>query len=184
VSRFAGVCALAVIISVAVLGQKADIPKWVGTWELDVQESSFGKILFPGAPVDFTPLSQRAKLEQATDKLKMSADIVYSDASGTHKVQEETSFSLDGQETVVGPGSLSFRRMDDSTFDIISRLNTKNTNVGEVSHFAVSSDGQTLTETKTQTEREAVPEDAEKNSGAVIRTSISVLVFRKLPDHK
>lgn len=183
-SRFAGVCALAVIISVAVLGQKADIPKWVGTWELDVQESSFGKILFPGAPVDFTLLSQRAKLEQATDKLKMSADIVYSDASGTHKVHEETSFSLDGQETVVGPGSLSFRRMDDSTFDIISRLNTKNTNVGEVSHFAVSSDGQTLTETKTQTEREAVPEDAEKNSGAVIRTSISVLVFRKLPDHK
>jgi hypothetical protein len=56
--------------------------------------------------------------------------------------------------------------------------------LGEVSHFAVSSDGQTLTETKTQTEREAVPEDAEKNSGAAIRTSISVLVFRKLPDHK
>ena len=62
--RFAGVCALAVIISVAVLGQKADTPKWAGTWELDVQKSSFGKILFRGAPVDFTLLSQRAKLEQ------------------------------------------------------------------------------------------------------------------------
>jgi hypothetical protein len=146
-----------VIISVAVLGQKADIPKWAGTWELDVQESSFGKILFPGAPVDFTLLSQRAELEQATDKLKMSADIVYSDASGSHKVHEETSFSLDGQETVVRPGSLSFRRIDDSTFDIISRLNTKDTNVGEVSHFAGSSDGQTLTETKTQTEEKPCP---------------------------
>lgn len=171
-SRFAGVCVLAVIISVAVLGQKADIPKWAGTWELDVQESSFGKILFPGAPADFTLLSQRAKLEQATDKLKMSADIVYSDTNGPHKVHEESSPSLDGQETVIGPGSLSFRRIDDSTFDIISRLNTKNTNVGEVSHFAVSSDGQTPTETKKQTEREAVPEGAEKNSGAVVRTSI------------
>jgi hypothetical protein len=173
-----------VIISVTVIGQKADIPKWAGTWELDVQESSFGKILFPGAPVDFTLLSQRAKLEQATDKLKMSADIVYSDAKGPHKVHEESSLSLDGRETVIGPGSLSFRRIDDSTFDIISRLNTKNTNLGEVSHFAVSSDGQTLTETKQQTEREAVPEGAEKNSGAVIRTSISVLAFRKLPDQK
>jgi hypothetical protein len=169
-----------VIISVAVPGQKADIPKWAGTWELDVKESSFGKILFPGAPVDFTLLSQRAKLEQATDKLKMSADIVYSDADGPHKVHEESSLRLDGQKTIIGPGSLSFGRIDDSTFDIISRLNTKNTNVGEVSHFAVSSAGQTLTETKTQTEREAVPKDAEKNSGAVIRTSISVLVFRKL----
>jgi hypothetical protein len=172
------------MMSVAMLGQKADIPKWAGTWELDVQESSFERILFPGAPVDFTLLSQRTELEQATDKLKMSADIVYSDASGPHKVHEESSLSLDGQETVIGPGSLSFRRMDDSSFDIISRLNTKNTNVGEVSHFAVSSDGQTLTETKTQTKREAVPDDADKNSGAVIRTSISVLVFRKLPDHK
>jgi len=173
-----------VSISVAVLGQKADIPKWVGTWELDVQKSTFGKILFPGAPVDFALLSQRTKLEHATDRLKMSADIVYSDATGTHKVHEETSLSLDGQETVIGPASLSFRRIDDSTFDIISRLNTKNTNVGEVSHFAVSSGGQTLTETKIQTEREGVPEDAEKDSGAVIRTSTSVLVFRKLPDHK
>jgi hypothetical protein len=173
-----------VIISVAVLGQKADIAKWVGTWELDVQKSSFGKILVPGAPVDFTLLSQRTRLEQATDRLKISADIVYSDTNGSHKVHEENSLSLDGQETVIGPASLSFRRIDDSTFDIISRLNTKNTNIGEVSQFAVSSDGQTLTETKTQTEREGVPEDAEKNSGAVIRTSISVLVFHKLPDHE
>jgi hypothetical protein len=67
VNRFAGVCALAVIISVATPGQKADIPKWVGTWELHVQKSSFGEILFPGAPVDFALLSQRAKLEQATN---------------------------------------------------------------------------------------------------------------------
>jgi hypothetical protein len=142
-----------------------------------------GKILFPGAPVDFALLSQRTRLEQATDRLKMSADVVYSDANGAHKVHEESSLGLDGQETVIGPGSLSFRRIDDSTFDIISRLTAKNTNVGEVSHFAVSSDGQTLTETKTQTKREAVPQDAEKNSGAV-ETSISVLVFRKLPDQK
>jgi hypothetical protein len=172
------------ILGVAALGQKADIPKWVGTWELHVQESSFGKILFPGAPVDFTLLSQRTRLEQGNDRLKISSDNVYSDANGPHKVHEESSLSLDGQETVIGPGTLSFRRMDDSTFDLISRLNTKNANVGEVSHFAVSSDGQTLTETKTQTKREPVPEDAEQNSGAVIETSISVLVFRKLPDDK
>jgi hypothetical protein len=173
-----------VSICVAVLGQKADSPKWVGTWELDVQKSSFGKILFPGAPVDFALLSQRTKLEHATDRLKMSADIVYSDANGTHKVHEETGLSLDGQETVTGPASLSFKRIDDLTFDVISRLNAKKTNVGEVSHFAVLSDGQTLTETKTQTERDAVSEATDKNSGAVMRTSVFVLVFRKVPNHE
>lgn len=161
-------------------GQKADIPRWAGTWKLDVQKSSFGKILFPGAPVDFALLSQRAQLEQATGRLKISADIVYSDASGTHKTHEETSFRLDGQETVVGPASLSFRRIDDSTFDIITRLNIKNTNVGEVSHFAVSPDGVTLTETKTQTLREAVPDGSDTMTGAIIQKSKFVLIFSRL----
>jgi hypothetical protein len=172
------------IVSVTVLGQKTDIPKWAGTWELDVPRSSFGKILFAGAPADFALLSQRTQLEQETDRLKVSAEIVYSDAGGTRKRHEEASFSLDGKETVIGPASLSFRRIDDSTFDILSQLNTTTTNIGEVSHFAVSSDGQTLTETKTQTEREPAPKAPWKDSGAVISTSKFVLVFRKLPDRK
>jgi hypothetical protein len=89
--------------------------------------------------------------------------------------------SLDGRETVAGPASLSFRRIDDSTFDIISKLNTRNNNIGEVSHFAISSDGRTLTETKTQTQREVVPEGADTTKGAVIKTSTSVLLFSKTP---
>jgi len=182
VEQFSRIGVLTLVSSFALLSQTAVVPKWVGTWKLNVQESIFGTILFPGAPVDFTLLSQRAKLEQATDRLKISADIVYSDASGTHKVHEETSFSLDGQETVIGPASLSFRRIDDSTFDIISRLNTKNTNVGEVSHFAISADGTTLTETKTQTQRETAHEGADKMTGAIIRTSKFVLVFSRLLD--
>jgi hypothetical protein len=121
VTRFAGVCALAVIISVTVLGQRADIPNWAGTWELGVQESSFGKILFPGAPVDFALLTQRTKLEQATDKLKMSADIVYSDANGPHKVHEESSLSLDGRRRslalVLSPSGELMIRLSTSSVD-------------------------------------------------------------------
>jgi hypothetical protein len=154
----------------------------LGNWTF--QRSSFGKILVAGAPADFALLSQRTQLEQETDRLKVSVEIVYSDAGGTRKRHEEASFSLDGKETVIGPASLSFRRIDDSTFDILSQLNTTTTNIGEVSHFAVSSDGQTLTKTKTQTERKPAPKAPWKDSGAVISTSKFVLVFRKLPDRK
>ena len=51
----------------------------------------------------------------------------------------------------------------------------------KVSHFALSSDGRTLTETKTQTERELVPDSVDKTSGAVIKTSTFVLVFNRVP---
>jgi hypothetical protein len=51
-----------------------------------------------------------------------------------------------------------------------------------VSRFSFSSDGRTLTETKTQTEREVVLEGADQTTGAVIRSSTSVLVFDKIPE--
>jgi hypothetical protein len=82
--------------------------------------------------------------------------------------------SLDGRETVIGPASLSFKRIDGATFDIIGKVNTRDTNFREVSHFAFSPDGQTLTETKTQPLRDVAPE------GAVIKTSTFVLVFRRV----
>ena len=78
---------------------------------------------------------------------------------------------LDGTVTVIGPVSLSFRRIDDFTFDIISALDIPNHNVGEVSRFVFSPDGRTLTETKTQTERKVVAEGVDKSSGALIKTS-------------
>jgi hypothetical protein len=49
-----------------------------------------------------------------------------------------------------------------------------------LSHFSMP-DGRSLTEMKTQTEREAVAKGADKSSGAVIKTSRSVLVFAKVP---
>jgi hypothetical protein len=61
---------------------------------------------------------------------------------------------------------------------MVSRLSIGGRNLEEESHFAVSSDGGTLTETKAQTEREST----DNSTARVIRTSMSVLVFRKLPE--
>jgi hypothetical protein len=183
VKHFAGICALTVVCSSVVLGQTVAVPaKWVGTWALNVPKSTFGTILIPGAPVGFTVGSQTLIIKQTAREIRLSGETVFSDSNGSHSGHDDNSLSLDGRETVVGPISLSFSRIDDSTFDIVSKVNISNRNLGEVSRFSFSSDGRTLTETKTQTEREVVPEGVDKITGAVIRTSTSVLVFNKIPE--
>jgi hypothetical protein len=176
-------CTLSVFCCPNLLGQRASVPaKWIGTWELNVSQSTFGTVLFPGVPSDLAILSQRLTLEQTGKAIRLSGDTAVSDSSGSHSVHDDTSVSLDGGETVIGPGSLSFRPIDVSTFEILTKVNISNSNVGEVSRFSFSSDGKTLTETKTQTEREVVPEGVDKTAGAVIKTSKFVLVFTKVPE--
>jgi hypothetical protein len=117
------------------------------------------------------------RIDQGERNIRLSGETAYSDNSGTHSAQDDTSLSLDGTPTVRGPISLSFRRITDSTFDIVSQASIRERNLREVSHFAISSDGGTLIETKTQTEREG---GADNNTARVIRSSVSVLVFRRL----
>jgi hypothetical protein len=136
----------------------------------------------PGLPADLAIVSQTLRLEQIDRAIRLSGETVTSDKSGSHSSHDDNSLSLDGKETAVGPISLSFMPIDASTFEIVSSLNIKDRNLEEVSRFSFSSDGRTLIETKTQTEREPGPESADKATGAVIRTSISVLVFSKLPE--
>jgi hypothetical protein len=155
--------------------------KWIGTWVLNISESQFGPFLMPDAPSDLAILGQTLKLEKTATTIRLSGETTFRDSSGKHSGHDDTSLSLDGTETVLGPVSLSVRPVDNSTFEIISKLKHSNPNLSEVSHFSVSSDGMKLTETKTQTEREAVPEDVNK-TGAVIRVVTSVLVFAKQPE--
>ncbi len=183
--HFFGIGALIALCGSALLSQTATVPaKWIGTWELNVSKSTFGKILVPGARSDLAIVSQRFSLEQTGQAIRLSGDTVMSDSSGSHSGRDDTSLRLDGSETVLGSGalSLSFRPIDASTFEVISKVDISNTNFGEVSRFSFSSDGRTLTETKTQTVREVVPEGADKTTGAVIRTSKFVLVFNKIPE--
>jgi hypothetical protein len=139
---------------------------WIGTWTLDVPKSSFGKILVPGVP-DFAILREKVKITLTSQEIAFEADIVTSLTSQPSR--EDKRLSIDGREAALAPGiTLSFRRIDDSSFDVIGKIARGNTRIGEVSHFAFSPDGLTLTETKTQTETE--PES---------KTSVSVLIFNK-----
>ena len=112
-----GISALAIVGSSFGFGQTAP-EKWVGVWTLNAQKSTFGPILLlPGAPANLTIVSQTIRIEQTARELKLSGDSVMS-----------------GRETVIGPASFSFKRIDDATFDIISKVNTTDINFGELSH--------------------------------------------------
>jgi hypothetical protein len=153
----------------------------VGTWALNVQKSTFGTILLPGF-AGFKAGSQTLTIKQSAGEITLSGETVFSDSRGSHSSHDDSSLSLDGRETVAGPVSLSVRRIDDSTFEIVSKANISKRNFGELSRFSFSSDGRTLIETKTQTEREVVPAGVDESTGAVIRASTSVLVFNRIPE--
>jgi len=165
----------------AVLGQTSRPAPWIGTWTLNVEQSTFGTILFPGAPARLKIISQTMRIDESAGALKTSGDTIFSDETGSHSVHEESSLDLNGRETRIGPGSLSFKQIDDLAFDIISHLDANcPTTFGEVSHFAVSPDGKTLIETKMQTERASAAEHSDGTSmNAVMRTSKSILVFNR-----
>ncbi len=117
----AGVCALP--------GQPpVKASRWIGTWTLDVPKSSFGKILVPGVP-DFAILSEKVKITLTSQEIGFEADIVTSlNNQPSHEVQR---LSLDGTEAALAPGiTLSFRRIDDSSFDVIGKVTTGNTRIG------------------------------------------------------
>jgi hypothetical protein len=181
VSRAFGILALLLTLVYPTVGQVVPVPqKWVGNWSLDTRKSTFGPILFPGVPVDLTVVSQTLRIEQTRGKLRLSGDTVVRLSGEPVTSHDDTSLSLDGSETIVGSASLALRRIDDSTFEIISKLNIKNKEYQELSRFTFSTDGKALTETKTQTEREVAFRGGDSAQGAVIRSSTSVLVFSKL----
>jgi hypothetical protein len=185
VKRLLGIAIGIFVSALAVFGQTVDAPaKWIGTWTLIVEKSKFGTILMPDAPLNLIIVSERLKIEQNQVQIRLSGDTVMAESDGFDRIYRNTQvaaghsysthddykLSLDGTETTDDVGSFSFVRTSDSSFDIIARLNIKDGDLGEVSHFLLSADGKTLSETKTQTDKTSH------------RTSKFVLVFKRVPE--
>ncbi len=102
---------------------------------LDVPKSSFGKILVPGVP-EFAILSEKVKITMTPQEIGFEADIVTS--LNNEPSHEDQRLSIDGSKTTLAPGiTVSFRRIDDYSFDVIGKVTTGNTRIGEVSHPTV-----------------------------------------------
>src|SRR5579864_3695167 len=132
--------------ALAAFSQAATLPsKWIGTWTLDLKKSTIGPIWGPGLPEGVAPVSQTLKIEEMFGQMKLSGDTVL---TGFPPIHDETNLNPDGKETVIGRGaSVLFRKLDDSTFDIIVKANSKDTgnHMGE-NRFVFSPDGKTLIE--------------------------------------
>jgi hypothetical protein len=175
--QFVSIAMLATVGGSVLLGQAAAAPaKMLGLWALNLEKSTFGAPLVPGTLARLKITGQTLKIEQTAREIRLSGDTVYYDNRGSHSTHDNTTLSLDGKPTVRGPISLSFRGIDDFTFEIASQLTVPGRNIEEVSRFSISSDGRTLTETKTQTEKGA------PDNNPAINTSTSVLVFSKIPE--
>jgi hypothetical protein len=170
------VIAALIVVASILTGQDQNSPKWVGTWILDTKKSTFQPGLMPGIP-NFSIVSQTLKIEQTTSDIRLSGETVTSlSATPSH---EQSRLNLDGSKTMVGPISLAFKRIDDSTFEITSAAKIRDSAFTEVSRYVVSSDGKVLTGTKTQSEGDRIPEQTVGNQGASVRTSRSVLVYNR-----
>lgn len=180
---FAGIYLFTIAIGFAALALVGTVPaNWIGTWKLNVKESTFGMILIPDTPADFKILSQTIRIEQAANGIRISGDTAFSASGASDSSHEDNVLRLDGTLTRIGNVSFSFRQVDNYAFEIISSTGTPNANVDEVSRYVFSSDGTKLIATKIQTERTPVLAGADKNTGAVISRSKFVLVYDKLPD--
>lgn len=133
-------------------GQIATVPTgFEGTWALSPQDSNTSpRVKIVGGSLDIASVS---------DRIKITSQIVTSEHES---LQQAFDLSLDGNGQ-----RASFKRIDDTAFDVIVSVNSKKLGKHvEESHFVLSTDGDVLTETIS----EADP---------VVRTSL-ILVFHKL----
>ena len=160
--RAAVIMFLAVLWGPAVFGQR-------GTWVLDLEQSDVPKGVRSGT----------LEIRATPGLIKVIIDTVTSQREPS---QEEFDPTLNGKDTVYPDGhKVSFKRVDNRSFDIIASVNNKQSgNHVEENHFVFSPEGNRLTDTRTDTERETVPDGVDPTKGAVLRESTSVLVFYSL----
>jgi hypothetical protein len=125
--------------SVTLLGQGSSAPG-LGTWILDVAKSTYS----PGP----APKSQSVRYEAAPNGVKRTIDAVNAKGEKTHSEV----ILIEGKEVPAPnapqPTTLTWRRIDDRTTEIVQRVNGK---VTVTTRRVVSSDGRTATVTQTGT---------------------------------
>src|SRR6185369_11801113 len=93
------ICCLFVASGSVLCGQAGRPARWIGTWTLNVEQSTFGIILFPGAPANLKIISETMRIDESGGTVKLSSDIAFSDQTGSHSAQEESTLDLKGTET-------------------------------------------------------------------------------------
>ena len=180
--RLAKICILAGLGGSVIMGQE-DVAsaRWIGTWSLSLRASQLGEFWAPGGPSGLTVMGQALEIAATSERIKITTH-TFTSWPPRESSKEEFEFNLDGRETVSPAGaSLSFKRIDDRTFDIVVSGNDRGLGSCLVEKHFVFSGGTKLTVTETRRWLDVVAEGGDQPEGAVVRTSSSVLVFDSVP---
>jgi hypothetical protein len=139
-----GLLAGLVFFSVTAIG--ADM--LAGTWKLNVAKSKYS----PGP----APRSNTVKFESVDGGIKLLADGVDSQGKKTHNEytakfdgkDSPTKPMLDGKPNPNAANAVSYKKIDDYTYEVTAKLNGKTLNVAR---HVISKDGKTRTVTTTGT---------------------------------
>jgi hypothetical protein len=141
---FVGLLAVLVFFSVTAIG--ADMLS--GTWKLNVAKSKYS----PGP----APRSNTVKFESVDGGIKLLADGVDSQGKKTHNEytakfdgkDSPTKPMLDGKPNPNAANAVSYKKIDDYTYEVTAKLNGKTLNVAR---HVISKDGKTRMVTTTGT---------------------------------
>ena len=139
-----GLLAVLVFFSVTAIG--ADM--LAGTWKLNVAKSKYN----PGP----APQSNTIKFESIEGGIKLAADGLDSQGKKTHNEytakfygkDAPTKPMLDGKPNPNAANAVSYKKIDDYTYEVTAKLNGKTLNVAR---HVISKDGKTRTVTTTGT---------------------------------
>jgi hypothetical protein len=160
------------LLAIPVIGAQ-QAPRWTGGWTL-VLTSTDRAALVAFGPV---PVSQQLRLRRTETSLEIDGETTLEGGAAARR--ETQSLRLDGTPTVVGPISIGVARSDLSSIEIVTEATVGQTSIRQVSQFAVSADGGTLTETKTRTERSLASPADDPALGVSLRTYSVSLVFQR-----
>ena len=133
----------------------------------------------PGMPLGLTITAQTLDIEGPPGQIRMSGSTTFS--SGRSQNDAPLTMPLDGKELVPMAGaSLALRLIDDHIIEFLGKMSSSALNYQSASHFVLSADGLTLTETKTLTQRETVTTNSDPSKANILRNAVHVLVFRKV----
>ncbi len=177
--RFVVICALTMTCAAVVAAQAPPVPsRWLGAWALSVPESEPNQFWLPGGPKGLTLTDQILEMAATPRHLKVAIETATAEQGSS---REEFDFALDGKEAVSRGGErLSFKRIDDRTFDILISTNKEKlgSHVSEC-HFVFSGRDK-LTETTTHTDLEVASADKNQAAAPAMKTSTSILVFYRV----
>ena len=132
-----GLCLFLISTTGILFGQRSE--KWIGTWELNLEQSTFRNTEETEPPWK----SRTWAISAVAGGIRITDDLIPTKGSPIHQEYTVTSDGAEVPLEQLPDFTISFNRVDDSTFELI----TKTESSSSTERFWVSPDGNSMTHT-------------------------------------